>query len=116
MYGRHHVFAVDNDRCSAGRAQGNVQDGAVLCDVDLFALEHGVNRAAQPGFFRQLHEEVERFVRDAVLGVIEVDAGRFAGQPLAALGIIGKQLAQVQILDLGVMRSQGNPAGTFFQR
>ena len=37
------VFAVDDDRFAFGRAQGDVQDGAVLGDVDLVAAEHGVD-------------------------------------------------------------------------
>ena len=32
----------------------------------------------------------------AVLGVVEVEAGGLDRQPLAALGIVGEQLAQVQ--------------------
>ncbi len=36
-------FAVDEDRGVPRRAEGDVEDGAVLGDVDLLAPEHGVD-------------------------------------------------------------------------
>ena len=43
----HHVLAVDDDRCVLGCAQGDVQDGSVLRDVDLVSAEHGVDSRSQ---------------------------------------------------------------------
>ena len=43
------VLAVDEDGFSLGRAQSNVQDGALFGDVDLFAAKHGVDALAQAG-------------------------------------------------------------------
>ena len=54
----HHVLAVDDDRCAFRRAQGHVQDGAVLRDVDLLAAEHGVDPRSQAGLLGQLNEEL----------------------------------------------------------
>ena len=68
----HHVLAIDDDRCSSRRAQGHVQDSAVFRDVDLLAPEHGVDALAQSGFLGELQEQLERFVGDAILRVIEV--------------------------------------------
>ena len=48
------VFAVDDDRLALGSAQGDVQDGAVLGDVDLVAAEHRVDLLAQAGLLGQL--------------------------------------------------------------
>ena len=48
MHLRHDVLAVHDDRCASRRAQGDVQDGAVLGDVDLVTAEHGVDPRAQP--------------------------------------------------------------------
>ena len=45
---RHDIFAVDQDRCVFGRAQGDVQHGALLGDVDLVAAEHGVDVLGRP--------------------------------------------------------------------
>src|SRR5215467_10570216 len=46
---RHHILAVDDDRCTSRCAQGHVQDGAVFRDVDLVTPEHGVDARAQAG-------------------------------------------------------------------
>ena len=81
----HDVLAIDEDGWPSRRAQRHVQDGAVFRDVDLLAAEHGVDPAAQAGFLRQLQKELERFVGDAVLRVIEEDARRLGRHPLAAL-------------------------------
>ena len=35
------VFAVDDDGFGFGRAEGDVEDGAIFGDVDLLAGEHG---------------------------------------------------------------------------
>ena len=56
-------------------------------------------RAAQAAFVRQLKQELERFVGDAVLRVIEEEADRFGCQALAAFGVGGKELPQMQALD-----------------
>ena len=45
----HDVPSVDDDRGLSRRAQGDVQHGAVLGDVDLVAAEHRVDALAQPG-------------------------------------------------------------------
>ncbi len=42
----HHVLAVDENRLAGEIAQGGMQDGAVLGDVDFHAGEHRV----APGF------------------------------------------------------------------
>jgi hypothetical protein len=49
-----------------------VQDRTVFRDVDLLAAEHGVNALAQAGFIGELQEQLEGFVSDAVLRVIQV--------------------------------------------
>ena len=92
----HDVLAVDDDRRAPRRAQRHVQHGAVLGDVDLLAAEHGVDPRAQARLLGQLRRSSrERLVGDAVLRVVEVEAGRLGGQALAALGIVGEELAQV---------------------
>jgi len=49
-----------------------VQDGTLFRDVDFFAAEHRVNTRPQARFFSSLKKKFEGFVRDAVLGVIEI--------------------------------------------
>ena len=55
----HNVLAVHNDGGVLGRSQGDVQDGAVLGEVDLVPAEHRVNALAQAGLRGQLHEQLE---------------------------------------------------------
>ena len=90
---RHDVLAVDHDRGPFRGAQGHVQHGAVLGDVDLLAAEHGVDPRAQTALVGQLQQQLERLVGDAVLRVIEIDARGLGGHAFAALGIVGEQLA-----------------------
>ena len=87
----HDVFAVDQDRLTSRSAQGHVQDGAVLGDVDLLAAKHGVDASFQARFLGQLQQQAERLVGDAVLGVIEEEPRGLGRQPLAAAGIVGEQ-------------------------
>ena len=99
----HDVLAIDDDGCSSRRAQRHVQDGAVLGDVDLLAAEHGVDPRAQAGFLRQLQEQLEGFVGDAILRVVEEDAHRLGRHPLAAPWVIREELPQMQSPDLLVV-------------
>ena len=98
------------------RAQGHVQDGPVLRDVDLLAAEHGVDPRSQAGFLGQLQEKLERFVGDAILRVVEVEPDRLDRHALAALGIIREELAQMQLPDLLIVSFEGLPRRTFGER
>ena len=116
MYLRHHVLAIDQDGRILRGAQRGVQDGAFFGDVDLVALEHGVDARAKAAFVGELQEELERFVGDAVFGVVEEDAEGFQTQALAALRILGEELAQVQRLHLGEVGFEGLPGGFLTER
>ena len=60
----------------ARRAQRDVQHGAVLGDVDLLAAEHRVDALAQARLARPAAtQQPQRLVGDAVLRVVEVEAG-----------------------------------------
>ena len=48
------VFAIDEDRFAFGRAQRDVQHGAVFGDVDLVAAEHGVDALLQAALLGEL--------------------------------------------------------------
>ncbi len=96
----HDIFAIDEDRSALRRAQSHMQDGAILGEVDPFAPEHGVDPLIQATIAGQLQKQLECFVGDPVLRVIEEQAQGLDRHALAALGIIGKQLAQVQVADL----------------
>jgi hypothetical protein len=91
----HHVLAVHDNGCPPRGAQGHVQDGTLLRDVDLLPPEHGVDPRAQAGFLGKLQEEREGFVGDAMLRVIQVEAHRLGRQPLAALGVIREEFSEM---------------------
>ena len=54
----------------------DVQDGAVLGDVDVLAGEHRVDPLPQPRLLGQRDKQPERLVRDPVLRVVEVETRR----------------------------------------
>ena len=59
----HHILAVDHDGRSLRRAQGHVQDRALLGDVDLVAAEHRIDPRTQARFVGQLEQQLEGFDR-----------------------------------------------------
>ena len=79
---------------SRGRAQRRVQHGAVLGDVDLVAAKHGVALGAEPALLGELAPAAPWSRRDAVLRIVEDDAGAFRGEALGALRVVGEQRAQ----------------------
>ncbi len=95
MHLGHDVGAVDDNPFALRRAQRDVQHRALFRHVDPFAAEHRRDALAQAAFLGQSREQSHRFVGDAILGVIEIDAGSFGSQALAAAGIFGEKLPQI---------------------
>jgi hypothetical protein len=108
----NYILPVNDNCCSARRAQGHVQDGSVLRDVDLLATKHGVDPRTQAGFLRQLKEELEGLIGDAILRVIEEDAHSLGGQACAAFGIIREEFPEVQFPHLLMVGFEGLPCWT----
>ena len=81
----------------ARRAEGDVEDGPVLGDVDLLPPEHGVDPGAQARLLGQPDEEPQRLVGDAVLRVVEEEAGALGGQALAARRVVGEERPQMNV-------------------
>ena len=106
----HDVAAVMQDRGAARRAQRNVEHRAVLGDVDLVAAEHRLDAVAQPGLLGELEQQTQGFIGDTVLGVVEIDAGGLASQPLPTLGVLGEELPQMQALHSLVVLLQRHPS------
>ena len=82
------VFTVDFDGFGFGGAEGDVEDCAVFCGVDFFAGEHGFGVLLEAGLVGEVDEELEGFVGDAVLGVVEEEAAGF-GVEAGAAGWVG---------------------------
>lgn len=70
---RSDVFSINEDRSVLAIPQSHVQNGPVLREIDLLAVEHGVARVLHLSRSRQAEEELERLGIDAVLRVVEQD-------------------------------------------
>ena len=90
-----------------------MQDGSLFGEVDLFTPEHGVNPGSQVGFLGQLQEQLEGFVGDAILRVIQVQAHSLGGHPLAAAWIVPKEFPEMQLSNLLIVGFQGLPGRPF---
>ena len=79
------------------------------------ALEDGqIDRTALIRVFTELLPH--GLVGDTILGIVEVQACRLERQPLATLRVGGEERAQVNILDLLVMRRKRLPGRALRQR
>ena len=86
-----------------------MQHRAVFGDVDFVAAEHGVDALLEATFASELQQQLQRFVGDAVLGVVEIEPGRLDGQPLAAGRIVGKELPQVDVFEFLIVLLRATP-------
>src|SRR5215467_14112411 len=93
---RDDVLAIDDNRCPPWRTQGNVQDRAILGDVDLVAAEHRVDARAQTALVSQCNEEPQCFIGDAVFRVVKIYTDCVYRQPLATLRIVSEQSRRCQ--------------------
>ena len=105
----HHILTINGHGCASRRTQCDVQDGPVFREVDFFAPEHGVDPRAQAGFLRQLQEELEGFVGNAILRVVEVDPDSLGRHPLAASEIVREELPEVQVPDFPIVGIEAIP-------
>ena len=96
---------------SRGARRATCSTARSLGGVDLLAAEHRVDPLRQAGSLGQLQQEAQRFVGDAVLGVVEVEADGFGGQALAPLGIVGEEGAEGHVFHRGVVLGERLPCG-----
>ena len=116
VYLGHDVLAVDDNRRTAGRAQGDVERGALLGEVDLLAAEHEVDSPAQLALLGQLQQVRQRFVGHALFGIVQIQPRPFGDQPLAAAGIVCEELTQVHVAKSLVVRRERPPRGLMLER
>jgi hypothetical protein len=69
--------------------------------IDLLAAQHGVAQALDAAFAGQVQQQADGGGVEAVLRIVEEQAGRIDRQFREALGVGGKQLAQLPVLGLG---------------
>jgi hypothetical protein len=75
--------------------------------------KHGVDPPPQARLLSQLDEELDGIVGDAILRVIEVQAHSLGRHPLATLGVIGEEIAEMQFPDLAIVGLESHPRLAF---
>ena len=106
---RDDVVAVDLDALALRRPKRDVQDGAVLGDVDLLAREHRVAQLLDTGPARQRDEQPERLRGQPVLGVVEVQVADLEAHRVAARRVVGEEVTQVRVLELHLVLGEREP-------
>ena len=106
---RHDIFAVHHNRGPLGRAQGDVQDGAVFSQINFVPAKHGIDASAQAGLIGEFEQQAEGFSRDPVLGIIQEEPDRFGGKAFPAFGIGGEHFFEELAFDLFGMGAQRLP-------
>ena len=107
------VHAVDDQRAIPRHPQRDVQDGAVLGDIDVLAAKHRVAAFGDAALLRELGEQLHRLVGDPVLREVEEEAGALGDQPLAPAWVLGEQITQVPPADLTVVLLESLPRRAF---
>ena len=108
------VLAVHCQGVSGRAAQGRVEDGAVLGDVDVLAVIHGVAAARDVYLLGELDQGVADVVGQQVLGQVDVEVSQLVGEALGALGVVGEPGAQVWghgVVELGEALPGGRGGG-----
>ena len=72
-------------------------------------------RSRESRLLGELEEQPQRLVGDAVLRVVEVDAGALGCETLAARRVLGEEVAQMCLADLGVVALERRPGRSFAQ-
>jgi hypothetical protein len=67
------------------------------------AAEHGVAAGFHPALASQLDQQAHGLVGDPVLGIVQIQARGFGGEPCPTLWVIGEQLPQLGVLDFFVV-------------
>ncbi len=102
----HDVFAVHQNGRVLRRTQSHVQNGAVFRDIDFVTTKHGLQPFAQAALMRQTQQQLEGLIGNAVLGIVQKQAGGFRGEAGAAFGVVGEQFPQVKFFNLSGVRGE----------
>ena len=94
--GRHDVLAVDDGGPARSVAQGDVEDGTPLREVDLFAGKHLCPPRLDIGSAGEVGEEAHRLLRHAVLRIVEEKIVVPQVETLETLRVVCEQIAQMQ--------------------
>ena len=105
-----YVLAVDGQGggVALGAAQGGVQHGAVLGDVNVLTGEHSLASLLQLDLFGELEQQLNGLGGNQVLGKVNVQLVSGEAELLGTGGVGGKPLAQVRGESL-VVSGQSRP-------
>jgi hypothetical protein len=92
---RDHVFAIDKNGLAFGGAKSYVQDSAIFSDIDFITAEHGIDMVLQTGFLGEIEKQLESFIGDAILRIIEEYAECAGGKLFAAAGVLREELTKM---------------------
>ena len=79
-------------------------------DVDLVAPKHRVDALTEVRFLGQTEQQLQGFVGDPILRIIELDSFRLGRQSFATLGVFRKKMPEMDALNLLVMRLERAPS------
>ncbi len=112
---RHHVEAIDHDRCVAPVAQRHVEHGTVLGPVDPLTGEHRRSSFPHTTRPRQIAQQADGLVGNAVFRIVEYQIVEFHRESVGPAGIAGKEIAHVNTGDLTVVVAKRLPRRSFRQ-
>jgi hypothetical protein len=98
---RHNVLPADTHGLSRSVAQCHVQRRSFLSEVDRIASKKFADALLEFAPAGQLDQQIASALRNTLPGVVEQQLKCLKTELIKALGIVRKQLPQVQILDLG---------------
>jgi hypothetical protein len=107
MHVADYILTVHHQRFAARHTQRRVQHGALFGKIDFLASEHGVAQALYAAFTCQVEQQFYRAAIEAVLRIVEEQAGRIHSQFGEALGVIGKQLAHLPVAGIRSVAGKG---------
>ena len=65
-------------------------------------------RSRKPDSSANCRSELEGFIRDAVLRIVQIEAHRLDRHAFAALGVIRKELSEMEVADILMSEHQGS--------
>ena len=103
-------------RClRAAAAQRHVQHGTAFTGINRITIEHARAPAGQAARLRQLQQQLQGLIRNAVLGVIDEQRPGVECEALGALRIGGEQVAHMHIAQAVLVGVQGLPRRAVLQ-
>ena len=106
----HDVLAVDHDDLRPSGARSATCSTARFSETLILSPRNIASmRSRSPDSLGELEQQTQRLVGDAVLRVVEEDAGGLDGQALAAFRVVGEELRRAAAGERCLMRGERLP-------